>query len=712
MFSAAWHRIAKSRAKLNPDAEVECHRYRGSTWYVIRDPLSNAFFRLSPVAYRFIARLSRDKTVEEVWKECMVLFPDEAPGQREVVRLMGQLTGANLIQSDLPPDASMLFERQRKRQQKELKGKLMGFLFLKIPIYDPHDLLTRLLPFFRPFFGRFGITLWLGIVIYALFEAAGNASALMDQTQGLLSPSNLFLLYVAGAMAKLWHELGHGLLCRFFGGEVRTLGTMLLIFTPLPYVDASSSWSFPNRWHRMLVAAGGMIFEFLLAAVALIIWANSSPGVINAIAYNTIIVASITTFLFNINPLLKFDGYFILCDLIGIPNLGQRSLKMIRHFAERYLFAVRQTENPSESRSEASWLSSYGIASALYRVFLIYSICMMLVGNFFGIGIILAAIIIILWAVIPAGKFLKYLFTEPVLEATRARAIAISLGGVAFILLLLAVVPMPEHFRAQAIVETGSHANIFTETQGTMHKLVATPGSRVRAGDVLFVMENQNFDHDIEIARGKLRAARINLQQLSYQERARLAAVQAEIRAAQEMIRTYQEFKDKLTARAPMDGIWVAPDFQRHIGSYIRRGVSLGQVIDPAEFRILGVVAQQQASYLFDRSLRSGELKLYGDGSEVLEADHFRLIPAEQTRLPSPALSWQSGGEIETDPQDRFAVQAIEPFFLMTGEIRDPSHPSLFHHRRGVLRVHVGYRPLLWQWTRALRQLLEARLKN
>jgi putative peptide zinc metalloprotease protein len=712
MFSAAWHRIAKSKAKLNPNAEVERHRYRGNTWFIIRDPLSNSFFRLSPVAYRFVARLSREKTVEEVWKECLVLFPEEAPGQREVVKLLGQLTNANLIQSDLPPDATMQFERQRKQKQQELKGKLMSFLFLKFPLFDPHNVLSAMLPFFRPFFGTFGFVLWSVVLIYALVEAAGNFSALLDQTQGLLSPGNIFYLYVAGTVAKLWHEMGHGLLCRFFGGEVRTLGAMLLIMTPLPYIDASSSWSFPNRWHRILVAAGGMIFEFFLAAIALIIWANTSPGLINAIAYNTIIVASITTFLFNINPLLKFDGYFILCDIIGIPNLGQRSQKMIKYFAERYLYAVRQTENPSESTREGGWLATYGITSALYRVFLMYSISMMLVGNFFGIGIVLAIAIIILWAVVPIGKFIYYLFTDPVLEPTRSRAIAISLGGIGLIIAFLAIIPMPEHFRAQSIIEAENYTNIFTETEGTLIEIVTPPGSRVRQGDVLFRLSNNDFDREIDIAQSKFRSARISLQQLSYAERARLAAVQAEIEAARELIQTYQDFKDKLTVRAPMDGIWVAADIDRYLGSYIRRGVSLGQVIDPQSFRVLGVVAQEGASYLFDRPLKSGEIKLYGNAGEELQAKNFQLIPAEQTQLPSPALSWKSGGEIQTDEKDPHGIKAVEPFFLMTGELSSPENKALFHHRRGVMRVHVGYRPLLWQWSRLLKQILEARLKG
>jgi putative peptide zinc metalloprotease protein len=711
MFSDAWHRVANSKPKLQPNAEVERHRYRGDVWFIIRDPFSNTFFRLSPAAYRFVARLNGDRTAEAVWKECLALFPDEAPGQREIVRLLGQLTNANLIQSDLPPDASMLYTRQKKMKQRELRNKWMSFLFIKFPLFDPHPLLGRLLPFFRIFFSPLGVVLWLGVVGVAVVQAVTEWSALSDRTQGLLSPANLFFLYIAGAVAKAWHELGHGLLCRFFGGEVRTLGAMLLIFTPLPYIDASSSWSFPNRWHRILVASGGMIFEFFLAAVALLVWANTSPGALNAIAYNTIIVASITTFLFNINPLLRFDGYYILSDFLGIPNLGQRSLKMVRYYAEKYLFAVRQATDPSVSGSEAAWLTTYGIASSIYRVFLMYSIAILLIGNFFGIGILIAVIVIVLWGLVPIGKFIHYLYEEPTLGPTRTRSKLISFGSGGLILAFLALAPMPEHFRAQGIVEARNYSSVFTETEGTLATVVARPGSRVKKGDILLELNNSSFEYDLAMAETKIKTGMIRLQEVTYQEQARLGAVQSEIRAARDMRDTYLRFKERLVLRAPMDGIWTAPGLTTQVGTWIPRGTSVGKIVDPSSFNFVGIVGQEDVSFLFDRQLESGSVRLHGQAGQNLPAARFILIPGEQQQLPSPVLSWKHGGEIKTKDDDPYGITAEKPFFLMSGKVEGEGSEGLMHHRRGILRVHVGYDPLLWQWIRRLRQILEERMK-
>ncbi|MEM6886010.1 MAG: peptidase M50, partial [Verrucomicrobiota bacterium] len=280
MFSESWHRVANQHAKLHPSVEVVKQHFRGAPWYVLREPFSNQFFRLTPAAYYFISRLRHERTIEAVWRECLELYPDEAPGQEEVIRLLAQLTQGNLLQSDIPPDSAMLRERRRKSQQKELRGKLKNFLFIKFSLLDPTPFIDRTLPFFRPFFSRWGFALWCLLMLVAGKFLLENWETAWDKTEGILAPSNLFLLYVCGITAKFWHEWGHGLICRFHGGEVRTLGVMLLILTPLPYIDATSSWSFRSKWPRIYVAAAGMLFEFVLAALAVIIWANTADGAV------------------------------------------------------------------------------------------------------------------------------------------------------------------------------------------------------------------------------------------------------------------------------------------------------------------------------------------------------------------------------------------------------------------------------------------------
>ena len=239
---------------------------------------------------------------------------------------MSQLYFANLLQYDLAADSAQLFERYKKRRQREIGFQFLNIMFMRFPLLDPDRFLVRTLPVVRKLISPFGAVLWLLVVGFGLNIVVDNFSALRVQGQGMLATNNLFLLYLGLIVVKTFHEFGHAYFCRRFGGEVHVMGVMLMIFTPMPYVDATSSWSFRERWKRVLVGAAGMIVEIFIAAIAAFFWAQTGPGILHSLAYNIMFVASVSTVIFNVNPLMRFDGYYILSDLLEIPNLNQRAM--------------------------------------------------------------------------------------------------------------------------------------------------------------------------------------------------------------------------------------------------------------------------------------------------------------------------------------------------------------------------------------------------
>src|SRR6266542_3390022 len=322
-FSESWHRIANQRLWLRADVRIRRQNFRGERWFVIENPLTNEFFRLTPAAYAFAGRLDPTRAVEAVWRECLEKFPDEAPGQEEVVQLLAQLYFANLLQYDRGTNSAELFERFKKRQQREWRARLLNIMFIRFPLLDPDRFLVRTLPVAGRLITVFGSILWLAVIVAGLKVAADNCQALKQQGQGLLAPGNLPLLYVGLVIIKTIHEFGHAYFTRKFGGEVHVMGVMLMIFTPVPYVDVSSSWAFRSRRRRLLVGAAGMMVELFFAALLAFVWAYSGQGALHSLAYNMMFVASVSTILFNANPLLRFDGYYMLSDLVEIPNRAQ-----------------------------------------------------------------------------------------------------------------------------------------------------------------------------------------------------------------------------------------------------------------------------------------------------------------------------------------------------------------------------------------------------
>jgi putative peptide zinc metalloprotease protein len=213
-FSESWYRIAEQRAALRPHLNVRRQFYRGERWYVIHDPINNQFFRLRSAAYDFVSRLRMNRTIEQAWKDCFVANPDNAPGQEDVIRLLAQLYAANLLHSDLPADSARLFERYRQRREREIKSRLLNIMFARIPILDPDRFLKSALPLIKLVIGPVGALLWLLVVGAGIKEAIDNAPALREQSQGVLSPDNLFLLYLGFVLVKTVHEFGHAVMTR------------------------------------------------------------------------------------------------------------------------------------------------------------------------------------------------------------------------------------------------------------------------------------------------------------------------------------------------------------------------------------------------------------------------------------------------------------------------------------------------------------------
>ncbi|MDD5261286.1 MAG: biotin/lipoyl-binding protein [Methylacidiphilales bacterium] len=712
MFSEAWHRVAASRAQLNPAAEVSRQTFRGEIWYVIRDPFSNRFFRLQSSAWNFLARLRTDRTIDQVWRECLELFPGDSPGQQDVIRLLAQLTEANLMVSDLPPDAGKLYERRRKADEKELGSKWLNFLFLRMHLLDPNPFLERLLPWFRPFFSRWFFVVWLLLVLNGVKLALEHWDAVRDQSQAIFSPSNFFLFYFCGVLTKFWHELGHALVCKRYGGEVRTFGVMLMILTPLPYVDVSSSTGFTDSRRRMLVAAAGMIFEFFLAALAMLVWASTGPGMINSMAYNIVVLASVTTLLFNINPLLRFDGYYIFSDWVQIPNLGQRSTLHLKYLLEHYVFRSRFAVGVARSPAEARWLGVYGVTSGLYRIVLLWSIFFVLAEHFLGLGLVLAAVTVVLWVVVPSVRFVRYILHDPVLEAVRSRAITLTFGGLAVILVFLWLIPFPNHFRADGVVEASRYARIFAESEGRVEKIVVPSGEVVHKGDLLMVLSNPQLDCDIEAANAQVRECEARLQGVTMEARVELQPAESEMDAARGNLKRAESLKSRLEIRAPFDGVWAAPGVQDTLGAWMQRGNQLGEVIDPAAYRFVAVVSQQQASELFSKRLRGGKVRLRGQSGTALPARQFRIVPAEQKILPSAALGWSAGGDVKTEKNDASGLKAEDPFFLVYADLQARPGIALMQRRTGVLRFDLKWEPLLSQWSRSLRQVFQEKIRN
>lgn len=662
-FSPFWHRIREMRPRLRPHVQISRQFYRGKRWHVAHDPTSNQFYRLSSVAYDFVLALDGSRTVEAAWQQSLSKFGDQAPTQNEVLELLSQLYNSNLLALEAAPETAQLLTRGKERTKKRLQQQAVGLMYFRLKLFNPDHILTFLEPLFRPVLNRWGLLAWALFVSYAFIQVLStDVSRFLDGIDSVVAPGNWGWLIVVFVLLKGWHELGHGLICKRFGGQVPEFGAMLLVLLPAPYVDASACWAFPSKWQRMAVGAGGMLFELFVAAIAALIWLQAADGSLTKqVCYYIMLTAGISTVLFNANPLMRFDGYFILSDLIEVPNLMQRANKMLLHLFQKHIYRLKNVRPPASLPGEQAILITYGILGFFYRIFIFLVITLYVLGMWFIVGVILAVWTFAMWFFLPLGKFIHWLATNSQLAEHRTRAIATSLGMLALAAVLLGLVPAPDWRRARGVVDSQNRTGVFFGTDGFVQAVHVRPGDTVTAGQPLVTLSSPELDGARRAVTARLAQARLQRAESFARDDAGGAAVaQRQMDAFDQQLADLDRRQQRLVVTAPHDGVVVGPDPSLLMGALVRQGQPATLLVDPTKPRIAAVVSQPDAAWLFqlppDQLIV--QMRLVSDPATIITGHGLRPIPGGQRTLPHPALGFAGGGEIEPEAKDTSGMQA------------------------------------------------------
>ncbi|TAK46587.1 MAG: hypothetical protein EPO27_07610 [Betaproteobacteria bacterium] len=705
LLSPSWYRVAGLKPRIRAHAEIHRHAYRGAVWFVLQDHAAGRSHRFSPAAHHFIGLMDGEKTVQELWDATSLHLGDEAPTQEEVIRLLGQLHGADALLCDVPPDSQEVFRRYQRQERMEWKRRLWTPLALRFPFWDPDRFLERTLPVVRPLFGWFGILLWLAVVGTGAVLAASHWTDLTENVvDRILAPQNLLLLWLVYPAVKALHELGHAYATKKWGGEVHEIGIMLLVLTPVPYVDASSAWGFRDKRKRMLVGAMGIAVELYLGALALFVWLSVEPGAVRAVAYNVMLISGISTLLFNGNPLLRFDGYYVLADGLEIPNLGTRANKYLGYLAQRYLFGVPDAHSPAESRGERIWMVLYGLASFAYRVFIMFVIVLFIASKFFVIGILLAIWAVATQVVMPVAKQIAFLANSPTIRRQRGRAVAISVALVAGTLGLVFLVPAPSWTRAEGVVWVPEEAQVRAGTEGFVERLLAPVDSPVVRGQPLIEARDPLLPTQVAVLVAQLEELKAKYESLLLDDRVQAALVREEMVTATAALERTRQREAELTLRSSSGGRFIVPNAADLPGRFVSKGQLVGYVVEPKELTVRVAVDQDDIAQVRQR-IRAVEVMLAAWGAEPLPAKIRREVPGASTQLPTAALGSAGGGLFAVDPRDRQGVTTLARIFQL--ELALPAEVrSSYLGARVFVRFDHGFEPVGVQAYRAFRRLL------
>ena len=703
--SNLWYRVASLRPRLIARARLHRHRYRGELWYLLQDPASGRVHRFTPAARLVLAAMDGKRTVEDLWRLAQRHLGEDAPTQDELIQLLSQLHASDLLVTNTDPDALELFERGEKTTASKRRRSWMNPMAIRIPLWDPGRFLDAGLPLWRMLWGRAGAVLWLAVVLPALVllpqswpDLTGN---LADR---VLATDNLLLLALVFPLIKALHELGHATATRAGGGEVHDMGVMLLVLMPVPYVDASSATVLRSRWQRATVGAAGMIVELFVAALAFYLWLALEPGVARAVCFNVMLVAGVSTLVFNGNPLLRYDAYYILADLIEMPNLAQRATRYWGYLIERYLLRARGAEPPEASAGERAWFFAYGLLSSIYRVFVTLAIAMFVGTRFFFFGVLLALWAIVMMVGAPVVRAARHLRDRPELAERRGRILAGGAAVLAAVAAALALVPVPHRSIAEGVVWLPEEAALRAGASGYVSRLEAEPGARVAAGQPVLQSREPALDANLRILEARVAELEASYHKEFVADRARAEIVREELALETQALERARERAALLRIDAQAEGVLTIAAPQDLPGRWHRKGEVIGWVLgrdDP----IVRVVVEQAEADLVAASTRKVEVRLADEVGRVRGGRIVRHVPAGTDEAPSRALVASGGGRLAVDPRDPQGRRTLERIFEIDVALDEPLGRPPAWGQRVYVRFDLQPEPLATQAFRGLRRL-------
>lgn len=705
IYSNSWYRVSALKPSLREHTAIHRHHYRGEQWYVLQDRAAARHHRLTPATYFVIGLMNGRTSVDKIWHRAVEHLGDDAPTQDEIIGLLGQLHGADVLRCDVSPDALELFRRHQKQRKLFWKQRFGSPLSVRIPLWDPDRFLQRTLHWVAPLLGWFGAVLWIVVVGLGCVQAGIHWEEITgDIIDKALAPENLVATMLVYPVVKALHELGHAYAVRKWGGEVHELGVMFLVFMPVPYVDASAAWSFREKRKRMLVGAAGILVEAFLASVALMVWLAVEPGGVRSVAYSVMLIGGVSTVLFNGNPLLRFDGYHIFADAVEIPNLGNRANSYLTYLLKRYVLRIRRAESPASAPGERFWLPAYGLAALVYRLFIMLAIVVFVAKKFFFIGVLIAVWSIATVFLLPVWKSIRFFVASPTLSRQRGRATRSAVAAILVLAILFGVFPAPLRTQVEGVVWLPEEAMIRAGTAGNVARLIAAPNSEVLAGEPLIELDDPFLPLRVQLLES--RVEELELTQSFYRDNDQVRArnTREQIAEARENLEQARERLDDLVIKAPASGRFIVPHDADLDGRFMRQGELIGYILDN-DALIVRAVIPQHAIALVRQHTQGVELRVAGSTSRAIESGIERQVPGALDRLPNAALGSLGGGDIAVDPRAADGVTTFEGVFQVDLSLpsRDADHPV---GMRVFVKFDHGTEPVAAQVYRSMRRLL------
>ncbi|MGV3485892.1 MAG: hemolysin D [Planctomycetaceae bacterium] len=662
-----------------PDLTASRHRYQGTGYWVVKEPVGLQYFRFHDEEYYILGMLDGHVSLQQVKDGFEQRFAPQKITFGDLQQFIGMLHRSGLVISNAPGQGKALKVRGTTKRRKELLGKFANIFAIRFRGFDPERLLNAMLPWFG----------WIftvpALICFAMFALAAalllgsqyeTVYAKLPTFQQFFAADRWIYLAATMALVKVLHEFGHGLSCKKFGGECHELGFMLLVFTPCLYCNVSDSWMLPNKWQRVWIGAGGIYVEIILASFAAFGWYFTEPGMINDLFLNMMFLNLVSTVIVNGNPLLRFDGYYILMDWLEIPNLRQKSTEVLKRWFQSVCLGLELQDDPFLPQRHRFLFALFTVASVIYRWVVVFSICWFItkvleLHGLQSLGRMIAVAGLAGMVAQPIKQTVKFIRTPGRLQKVKRGRLLTTLGVVGVAVAAICYIPLPHHVDCAFEIRPARAGAVYAGTAGQIVHTVKA-GTQVKVGDELAILKNPDLEIRLVELEGEQREAEVRMRNLSLRSRAD-EAIKAQLETQQELIQSIEHMKqktseelDRLVVRAKREGVVMPPpDKQPQPDDDGRLPGWTGSPLEESNRGALltaedliceiGSARELEAVLVVDQ----GDVQLVDVGQEVdlkLDAQRMgsfrgKIVEKSQAELKntSSSMASQSGGDLQTE---------------------------------------------------------------
>jgi len=660
IFSPLWYKVSNLKISLDKQVVIQKQYSGKKKYYIICNTITNKHYRFHTNTYPFVGLLKGECTINEIWEHLNSAQNETDPTQGEIIQLLTRLAACDLIQVSGKNSFFEFHKRRKEEKEKTFKSKMLNPLSIRMHVANPDKFIEKTYPYIRWLFSLSMlfcalIFIVLGIMNIIIYQD----DFYQDLQNNILDMSNLIILIPCYIIIKFFHELGHAYMIKKFHGRVTDFGFVFMAFIPFAYVDASASIMFKEKYKRLSVISIGMLIELFLASISFLIWINIDDSTLKVICLNITVIGIFSVFFFNGNPLLKYDGYYLLSELCNIPNLKTKYKEYLSYYFRKYIYGEHNIEvDSSYSILKKFFILIYGTLSFIYQFIIFFTILIYITNKYLFFGLLVSIWVMLTQLFTPLYSYFKNTIKQSQFTSNTKRVIGSWMLIFSTLYVVLFLIKMPYFIYAEGVVKIPDNLIVKAQTDGFVQAIHKSSGHQVSTTEPIASLDNPSLLYEKIYFTNKLKEAELeysanlnndytksmNFREESHKLKSKLLHINCKI--------------NKLSIKSKSDGNLILVQQNELMGKYLKKGDIIGYV-NNGQPPIIQVIIPQSKIDIINDDITTIKIKYNLYAQTEYTGKLLSAKPILSKKLPSASLAKSGGGSIKTKDNGH-ALEAIQ----------------------------------------------------